>query len=345
MNIASNGMGALLPRASNAQQARPQPVLREGQPTDPAHQAQSSANATSASKPFDVNALVENLWGFMQGRLADAKASGASEQDMEKLWQAAEKGLEQGFSEAKGALNALGKMTEPLNDKIDQAYDRLTETLDKRDVNARVPVMQVDAETAKTEARRHISLYQYQERTFELDVTTSQGDRVSIRVMNSSEAAASHQSGDDWSRTRWGKTDANAFQLQIKGDLNEQERADLDQLLGDVNTLANEFYDGDLNLAWKQAQALSIDGTSLASMDLGMRSVEAKGVGAYQQEASSAGKMPKGLDPLRQYANDLIQAQEQWRERLSSDQGLLAALDNHPRNEGSLGHLARQLLS
>lgn len=356
MNIASSGLGALLQGAPHAQQnksfqvrgdSRPEQAERvqSGNSAESAKGSDSAKGTASAAQSFDVNGLVDNLWGFMQGRLSEAKASGASEAEMEKMWQAAESGLKQGFSEAKGALEALGKLDEPLNEKIDQARNNLMETLEKRDVNAKAPVMeQADNPSGNGQVQRETSLYQYQERTFALDITTSEGDQITVRVQNSSEASARQSNSEGRSVTEWGRTDSNSFQLQIQGDLNDQERADLDQLLGEVDTLANEFYDGDLNVAWDQAKALDIDGTSLASMDLGMRSVEAKGAAAYQQQSGSSSQLPRGLAPLQQYARDMIDSQEQWRERLDSNQGLQNALENHPRNEGKLGQMAQQLL-
>lgn len=342
MNITAPGLGALLSRSSYHQQARPQPST-EGIATT---EAKAADAAPSASKPFNVKALTDNLWGFVQGRLADAQASGASEAEMEKLWQAAEKGLEKGFFEAKSVLKSLGRLDEPLNEKIDQAYSRLTETLKQRDVEAKAPPVEEAPAPETSAVSRGVSLYQYRERTFTLDVATREGDRITIHVQNSQEASAEQHSEAGWSQTRWGQSESDMFSLRIEGDLSEQERDDLDRLLGDVNTLANEFYDGDIGVAWEQAQAIDINGSSLASMDLNLRSVETRGAAAYQRQARpEATELPRGLAPLQQYARDLVQAQTDWQDRFSSDKGFFDALDNHPRNDGRLAHMARELLN
>ena len=346
MNTVMNQWAPLSPGQFPAH-AKGQPMARQTtlpdtQPTQTPKDAQTVKPGGEAAKSFDVDGLVDNLWGFMKGRLAEAKASGASEQEMDKMWSAAERGLEKGFNEAKDVLRSLGKMSEPLGERIDQAYNNLTGILDDRDLSAQAPkARETDQEPV---ANRHISLYQYQEQTFSLDVKTQEGDTITVRVSNQSEAGAESRQGDGWSSIQWGRSDNNAFSLQIEGDLNDAERADLDKLLGEVNTLANEFYDGDLNVAWEQAQALSIDGTSLSSMNLNMREVEAKGVSAYQQEQAGGQAMPKGLEPLRQYAQELISAQQDWMSSLNSRTGLAESLANHPRNEGGLERFARELL-
>ncbi|MCH8532686.1 MAG: DUF5610 domain-containing protein [Saccharospirillum sp.] len=337
MNIQQPGVSSILPP-----QAKPFALNNPSRGAEKASVAGTTetTKAPDSASKFDVDALVNNLWGFMKGRIAEAQANGASEKELDKLWQAAEKGLKQGFGEAKDILKSMGKLSEPLGNKIDQAYGRLTDALEARDLNA----MAESRDAKETVAGRKIDLYQYQERTFSLDLKTREGDTVTIKVMNSQEASASQRSGEGWSSLQWGRTDMAGFNVLIEGDLNEQERADIEALLGQVNELANDFYSGNYDVAWEKAQALNIEGTSLLSMDLNLRSVEAKGVGVYEQ-VSGDKALPKGLSPLAQYAKDLVEAQKDWQQRFDSSTGLLKALENHPLNKGQLGNMARALLN
>lgn len=337
MNVQQPGVSSILPP-----QAKPFALNNANRGAEKASVSESSetAKAPGSAANFDVDALVNNLWGFMKGRISEAQANGASEKELDKLWQAAEKGLKQGFGEAKDVLKSMGKLSEPLGDKIDQAYGRLTDALEARDLSAMVGSREQD----DSSVGRKIDIYQYQERSFSLDLKTREGDSITIKVMNSQEASASQRSGEGWSSLQWGRTDMAGFDLMIEGDLNEQERADIEALLGQVNELANDFYSGNFDLAWEKAQALNIEGGSLLSMDLNLRSVEAKGVGVYEQMSGDKA-LPKGLSPLAQYAKDLVNAQNDWQERFDSSTGLLKALENHPMNNGQLGNMARALLA
>lgn len=299
--------------------------------------------ASASGSQFDVDGLVNNLWSFMQGRLARAEASGASEAEMEKMWQAAEKGLKQGFGEAREALEAMNKMNEGLGDRIDSAYQGLTDILASRDLSAKAPVTETPEQDAAVTDNRRISLYQYQEQSFALNLKTVEGDAIRVQVQNTGEAGADFQRDQNGESLSWGRAGSNDFQLSIEGDLNETERADLNALLADVNDLANEFYEGDMELAWEQAQALSIDGTSLASMDLRMREVEARGVAAYQS-ANAESQLPRGLESLRDYARDMMSAQQQWVDGFNSRDALPEAMKNHPLNDGQLEAFTRSLL-
>ncbi len=279
----------------------------------------------------------------MQGRLAQAEASGASDAEMEKMWQAAEKGLKQGFGEAREVLQAMNKMDENLDAKIDSAFQGLTDILEARDVSAQAPVTESPEREATSSENRRISLYQYQEQSFSLNLKTVEGDSIRIQVRNTQEAGADFQRNGGGESLSWGRSSSNDFQLSIEGDLNDTERADLNALLADVNDLANEFYDGDMALAWEQAQALSIDGTSLASMDLRMREVEAKGVAAYQS-ANTDTQLPRGLESLRDYARDMMAAQQQWIDSFNRRGALPEVMKNHPLNDGRLEAFTRSLL-
>ena len=336
MNIQQPGVSSILPP-----QAKPFALnnASRGAEKASAGAATDVTKTSDATSKFDVDALVNNLWGFMKGRIAEAQAKGASEQELEKMWQAAERGLKQGFGEAKDILKSMGKLSDSLGGKIDQAYGRLTDALEARDLSA---MATVTGEQSGAVGRK-IDIYQYQERSFSLDLKTREGDSVTIRVVSSQEAAASQRSGEGWSAIQWGRTDMAGFDVMIEGNLNEQERADIEALLGQVNELANDFYSGNFDLAWEKAQALNIEGTSLLSMDLNLRSVEAKGVGVYEQ-VSGDKTLPKGLSPLVQYAKDLVNAQKDWQQRFDSSTGLLKALENHPLNKGGLGNMARALL-
>jgi hypothetical protein len=117
----------------------------------------------------------------------------------------------------------------------------------------------------------------------------------------------------------------------------------LNALLKEVNELADEFYDGNMDLAWGKAQALNINGSSLASMDLRMRDVETKGVAAYQA-AGGEQQLPRGLESLRQYARDMVSAQQKWMDSFNSRDALPQSIKNHPLNDGRLEAFTRSLL-
>ena len=185
----------------------------------------------------------------------------------------------------------------------------------------------------------------YQSQTFSLDIKTSEGDTIQIRsAVQDASYFESAISGRSLS-AQWTTESSSGYSLSIEGDLNEQELADLDALLAEVNSLANEFYDGSLDKAFEMASSIGIDGTSLSSMNLSLREVESYATSMYESNSPSASKVPQGLEPLKEYAEKLIEQQQKWQEQFNSEEGLLAALMNHPRSTNDLGEFAAQLLT
>ncbi len=314
--------------------------------TQQAEKTESARDATSKADNFDVDALVKQIWSFASARIAKAEADGASEAELDSMWKAAKQGVTQGFSEAKDVLDGLGELDDPLEMKIDSAFGQIMDKLDERslepmdNIQTSVPV----PTTKPTSPDRAISLYQYERQTFSLDLTTAQGDKIQIRSVAEESSTADDLRFGRLSSTQWSHSETSGFSLVIKGDLNEQEAADLDALLANVNELAEEFYNGDYETALEKAQALSIDGTTLKSMDLSMQETQQKGASVYAEMAGQPSALPKGLEPLKQYAQKLMDAQEKWQAQFNSAKDFLTSLENHPRNNGALSRAAHSLM-
>ncbi|WP_320822546.1 DUF5610 domain-containing protein [Reinekea sp.] len=312
--------------------------------------ATAPAAPTPRAEQFNVDALVEQIWGFASARIASAQAKGASEADLESLWQSAEKGVNQGFGQARDYLDSQDALDDPLTLKINSAFGQIMDKLGARDLSAvtpNAPNATADPAPSGTSSapQRVASLYQYERQTFALNLTTAQGDQILIRSVAEQSSTLEDQQFGRLSDTRWGSNQSNGFSLIIKGDLNERETADMDRLLAQVNELAAEFYDGDYDTAFKMAADLNIDGSSLKSLDMSMTEIEQKGVSVYSQTADMPGRLPKGLEPLRQYAEKLIAAQAQWAEKFNAPEEFLQTLQNHPTDRARLGQIAHHLLS
>jgi len=316
----------------------------------------NSSESIIRADSFDIDALVSQIWGFASNRIEQAKADGASSEELESLWQAAESGVKQGFSEAKDILSELGEDSEALTLKIDSAFGQIADRLAERDLNSSQALLTikdspaqvnptVNNEHSSSTNNRSIAVYQYEKQTFELSLTTQQGDKILITALSEQESELYDVKDGRFSSTQWGTRQDNGYSLVIEGDLNEQERADLDALLAQVNELAYEFYEGDYQTAFNMASDLNINGTSLQSMDLSLKEIEQKGVSAYSEMANEQVFLPKGLQPLKAYAEKLIAAQESWFEQFSSRESFVSALSNHPLNNQSFSNTIEMLIS
>lgn len=77
-------------------------------------------------------------------------------------------------------------------------------------------------------------------------LTTSEGDRISIRQLAHSQQSHSQSTTGQGLRTVDHLLAASGMSIEVQGDLNEQELADLTKLLGDLNAIATDFFRGNM---------------------------------------------------------------------------------------------------
>lgn len=304
----------------------------------------SPAVKSTRAEQFNVDALVNKILGFTQGRLARAMNEGASDDDVEALWQSAEAGVKQGFAEAKDVLDSLNILDEALTLKIDSAYGQLMDTLQSRVLDRPTAVESIRSVSSTEALINRTQQTQYERHTFSLDLTTLQGDKIVIRAVAQQSLSSDDLSFGRLSASRWDSNQDSAYQLIVQGDLNAQESADLDALLASVNELATAFYEGDLSTAFRRAQSLGIDGTHLRSLDLSLSDAVVAGASSYAQVAEQPTSLPKGLSPLKQYIEHLEYVQSRWSSLFNSEKDLLKTILNHPLNDGYLSDLSEIFL-
>ncbi len=140
-------------------------------------------------------------------------------------------------------------------------------------------------------------------REAEIQVRTREGDVVTIRMQQTrseqqsavyaQQTEARSGAGTYTSQSRqlaaYSQTsmDQFGFSLQIEGDLNDDEKQALADLINNMNEVSTRFFNGDIASAFKQAQKLGFDQEQIAGFSMNLnreRSVQA--VSAYQQVES-----------------------------------------------------------
>ena len=99
----------------------------------------------------------------------------------------------------------------------------------------------------------------------EISLTTAQGDRVTLsrayeNVQTMGYTSSVSDSGREQSLTRSG-FQVGSFSLSIQGDLNDEELADIKDLIKDLSKVANHFYSGRMDTAVDQAMKIGDTGT------------------------------------------------------------------------------------
>ena len=295
--------------------------------------AKSVPPVTETQKPaLSAETVANNILGFIEQRLKKEQAEGASSEELAERLEQGLSGFKKGFAEAKEKLSALGMLTNNIEEDIGKTYDLVVGGID--DLRA-LFVEQQPAESDKVEkSNREVvdriggsalsasygQISYGLSNNFNFEVETANGDVVSISARSKQLYAAEYRastyasagSAGAFERFESYSSQSSRFTLQVNGELDEDELQALDQLLGKVEDLANDFFAGDLDSAMQQALNLGYDTEEIVGYSLNLRQTEVQRVAvAYQQvgpAAAAINPLADRLQPLGNFARELLDA-------------------------------------
>mgnify|MGYP003859200059 FL=1 len=317
-----NPLASNLSSASRPTAAAAQPVVRN------AADAQATlANRLAERLGLEPGALAgktndytpEKVAGrilsFIEQRLQSEQAGGADTGKLQKLLDQARSGVEKGFAEARKILDGMGVLQGKVASDIDDTYQKIQDGFS--DLNKRF-----NPDAALVEGSANIAAYSErfaaQAETFDMEVTTRDGDRLRISIAQASAnwsqsgvVASSNGNGSSVvASSQSGSLQIGAWQVSVEGELDDEERAALEKLFGQVQELSNKFYAGDLSGAFDRAMALEMDGEQLASMSLRLTQTTVRqATDAYSAVAQDGGQAASAVNSsLIDYAQGLLDA-------------------------------------
>ncbi|SDO44936.1 DUF5610 domain-containing protein [Ectopseudomonas guguanensis] len=249
---------------------------------------------------------------FIEQRLQSEAAAGADSAKLGKLLSQAREGVEKGFAEARKILDGMGVLKGQVASDIDDTYKRIQDGLG--DLDRRFG-------GAAPSTSSPVAMAGYSERfsalaeTFDLSVTTRDGDRLRISVAQASASwsQSSFAASSDGKSTsvagssQSGSLRIGGWQVNVEGELDDDEIKALEKLFSQVQELSDKFYAGDLAGAFDRAMALEMDGEQLASMSLRLTQTSIRqATDAYGAVAGQGASAVNG--GLQEYAQGLLDA-------------------------------------
>ncbi|MFT4927888.1 MAG: hypothetical protein ACI8WB_004002 [Phenylobacterium sp.] len=291
---------------------------------------------------FDFNEVAKNVLSFVEKMMMKAKGGGADDQSLAGMMAKAREGIDEGFAQARKELGEMGEMNDGLSEGIDKSYQQIQDGLGR--VDDRLFKPQDLSELSVSSAELNYSL----SKSSSITIKTNDGDTVNIdfaEVLSyqNSQKNAAYSGFDDngnaidmsYSESSESRFHATGFSFSVEGELDDDEKAAIGALVQDVSKLAEEFFNGDLDKAFKQATQLGYDQSELSGFSLEMSRVEKVSVSqAYAQVAQydNAPKRPPAdqpeqnvnqlVKPVANYLQDLMAFLEQAREQLDSAKDL-----------------------
>jgi len=275
-------------------------------------------------EPMTTTKAANTILGFIERRLKLDAAEGATQEQLQSRWEAGLEGFKKGFAEAAEKLKALSMLSPEIAADIDDTYQQVMSGLDALRVkfikdaapatSAPPVVKELQRPTQINNIAIQQGLYEYAEaRDFRFELTTKEGDKVSIRASSSlgmSVAAGRDASGIYGSASQ---SSASSFELSIEGDLNESELKAINELMGRIDKLAGQFYAGNLDEAFNSAVNLGYDDQQIAGYALNLSQVQIQQVavayGAFTPESGTqAPYLANQLAPVGSFIKDVFES-------------------------------------
>jgi len=222
---------------------------------------------------YTPDKVAGRISSFVASGLENARARGRSEEDIQRLYDSAVQGAEKGFREARDILSGLDVLNGRIAEQVDET-ERLT-----FDALAGLNPSRAAQDAGALGATRSIAAaerFQQSER-MELSLRTRDGDEVTIQFardfdQQASFAAVADGNGNQAASFDVSSTESSGYRFQVKGDLSAEELDAIRNLVQDTTQLAGQFFNGDVQAAFEQAQNISFDSSQLARMELNMSS-------------------------------------------------------------------------
>lgn len=278
---------------------------------------ESGALSDKASK-YTPEKVADRVLGFIDQRLRNEAANGGDPAKLKGLLDQATAGIQKGFDDARKILDGLGVLGGKVAEDIDDTFNRIQDGLGQLQKTYLQPEQTTQQPGGAVAVAGYSERFKAQAETFDLEVKTRDGDKLRISIA---------QASANWSRTSVaaasdGKTSLlvgssqssslqiGAWQIEVDGELDDEEKAALSDLLGQVQDISSKFYSGDLAGAFDRAMALDMDGEQLASMSLHLTQTKVmQATDAYGAVAQQGGQVASAVNGnLKDYANSLLEA-------------------------------------
>ncbi|MCV6614704.1 MAG: DUF5610 domain-containing protein [Cellvibrionaceae bacterium] len=322
--------------------------LDKGQPAAKLYSPQTQA---LAAPQYDNSArgVANSILDFIEQRLSSERAAGADEAELQARLEEGLEGFETGYGEARDMLESFGVLDDELGAEIAQTHQLVSKgiaELAKEYSPSAADAFEVAEPAARESAElsaRPIaeagvrgpaqSLYHSldisRERSFEFELTTREGDRISINAasfMRYAEAqAAAQTTAGSATAMSFSAAEEYAFDLTIEGDISDKEWQAFSELFNQVYSLAQDFYQGDVGMALEKALSLNYDSSEIAQFSVQLQQSSAlRQTAAYEAVQSLQPDYHRPgfaqLAPLQDYAAQLLETlAEQDRLGLSAD--------------------------
>lgn len=255
-------------------------------------------------KPDDYTpeAVAGRILDVVDAAMKLARLNGGDAGADEKLRQARE-GIERGFNQARKMLEGMGAFEGQVAENANKTWELLQAGLDEMESG-------VSASTSVNSEM--LSVQSSHRETMDLSLTTRDGDKVQLHMARSESALQYREENshgslqvDAWQRSEH-------LYLSVEGELDDDERTTINQLIDESRSLADKFFSGDAHAAFTHLLEQGNKSSEIAGYALRMTQHHSQtATYAYQSvnelnEGNLQTSYPKTLiKPIQDYMQEL----------------------------------------
>jgi hypothetical protein len=291
----------------------------------------AQASTETSNSLFDYQAVADNVLSFVSRALKARQQAGDSAESLQSLMAQARSGIDQGFSAAGQELKQQGMLSDEIQKGMDKSYASIGDGLTSLDdqIASGEPISVI------TPAQKLLAQQQASSQSAALTLTTKEGDRITIQFsqQQSSGVASLPRGVQSYARMQqqnaasatqsavW-KSSQN-YSYTVEGNLSDAEKASLGDVFKQIGSLSDQFFNGHIEDAVKQAQDLNLSDTEWSSLSLQLTQQQSSAQTTSSTQADSATTDTSGLSDNQKAALKLPDTFSQLGKYLDQLQSLL----------------------
>lgn len=312
-------------------QSNPKSEATSGDSVQLSPKAAAASNHLKEPKS-PANPYASNILNAINGQISLDLAENATKEQLQSRLDAGFSGFMQGFSEAFEQLEGMAGFSPEIVSEVNETKRQVLEGLAVKGEELGLDVASINKALISLEAQTldsrkaesaiapqkinapkfDMQVAASQSRSFAFELVTQEGDKIQI-LLDSMQAG---EIGRDGNNRSVNYASQDNFSLSIEGDLNADELTAINQLLGKVNQLSQDFYNGDLASAFDKAMTMGFDAGQIQQFSLKLSqttevssSIGQKAQRAYQAELSPSEK-GSPINALVQYLKQVSETYE-----------------------------------
>lgn len=303
---------------------------------------------------FDFEEVAKNVLQFVGGAIKSAQANGADDEELLAMFEQARDGVLKGVKQARKDL--AGFMNEEIDEGITNSLNAIKKGIDDLEREA-FGKPEEDEQVNTVTASQAVSTSS--EKSGEITITTQDGDEVTISFENVQQIEASQTLAIETNPTddattqeqsisesetanqeaqtsgtgasvslsqSYSSFNSEELDFTIEGEIDEQERAAIQQLVRDTSTLIDGFFSGDVEAAFQKALELGFDEEQIAKYSVELSKTETvevvqtyEQVSNYVESDQEKQEFPSPFKKIADYVDNLVKVIDESSETLADN--------------------------